>query len=90
MFDKPSLMTRIAVGKIVGFIVGLIGFLLLQIYPFCASLIWSFSRYDLLSPPEYVGTLNYQRIGQEFLTGEGFGRAVWNTAYYGLVSVPLR
>ncbi|MEX1036210.1 MAG: hypothetical protein WDZ54_09655 [Sneathiella sp.] len=29
MFDKPSLITRIAVGKIVGFIVGLIGFLLL-------------------------------------------------------------
>ena len=29
MFGKPSLMTRIAVGKLVGFVIGLIGFVLL-------------------------------------------------------------
>lgn len=29
MFSKPSLITRIAIGKLVGFIIGLIGFLVL-------------------------------------------------------------
>jgi hypothetical protein len=32
MFEKPSLMTRIAVGKGVGFAVGLAGFLLLPLF----------------------------------------------------------
>ncbi|MEM7313009.1 MAG: sugar ABC transporter permease [Planctomycetota bacterium] len=67
----------------------LVGFLFLQLYPFCASLYWSFCRYDLLSPPRLVGTEHYQRLGAELVSGEGFGRAMWNTAYYGFVSVPL-
>ncbi len=65
------------------------GFLLLFAYPFAASLYWSFCEYDLLSPPRFVGVEHYARLAQELRTGEGFGRAVWNTAYYGLVSVPL-
>lgn len=32
MFEKPSLMTRIIVGKTVGFVVGLIGFFLLPYF----------------------------------------------------------
>ncbi len=67
----------------------LIGFLLLVIYPFAASLYWSFCRYDLLSPPEYVGLANYQRLAGELARGEDFGLALWNTIYYALLSVPL-
>ena len=29
MFDKPSLMTRIVIGKGIGFVIGLVGFLAL-------------------------------------------------------------
>jgi hypothetical protein len=32
MFGNPSLMTRMAVGKIIGFVVGLIGFIFLTYY----------------------------------------------------------
>ena len=32
MFGKPSLFTRIAVGKLIGFLVGLSGFLLLPLF----------------------------------------------------------
>ena len=40
MFGKPSLMTRIAVGKFIGFIFGLLGFLLLPfIWPDAGSLL---------------------------------------------------
>ena len=67
----------------------LCGFVLLYAYPFLASLYWSFCEYDLLTAPQFVGVANYQRIVNEFATGTGFGRALWNTAYYALVSVPL-
>ncbi len=67
----------------------IIGFCLFCLYPFAISLWWSFCRYDLLSPPEFVGAENYARIWDELRTGEGVGRALWNTAYYGCLAVPL-
>jgi len=66
----------------------LVGLFALVLYPFVASLIWSFERYDMLSPPRYVGGANYARLADELLTGQRFGQAVWNTAYYAFVSVP--
>jgi len=40
MFGNPSLMTRIAIGKGIGFLVGLVGFFLLpQLLPEAGSLI---------------------------------------------------
>jgi multiple sugar transport system permease protein len=67
----------------------LVGFGALVVYPFVASLGWSFTRYDMLRPAEYVGTDNYARLAEEFWTGQRFGQAVWNTTYFALVSVPL-
>jgi len=67
----------------------LVGLGLLVVYPFAASLYWSFCRFDLLSPPEFIGTQNYQRLASEVATGERFGQALWNTSYYALLSVPL-
>jgi multiple sugar transport system permease protein len=67
----------------------LAGLILLFLYPFAASLYWSFCRYDLLSPPEFVGTEHYSRLGAELMAGERFGKAVWNTCYFALLSVPL-
>ena len=52
----------------------LLGLLGLFAYPFVASLIWSFTEYDLLTAPRYVGTDNYQRVADEILRGEGFGK----------------
>ena len=67
----------------------LIGFALLTVYPFLASLYWSFCRYDLLSDPQWVGGENYGRLAHDLWQGGPFGLALWNTAYYVLVSVPL-
>lgn len=66
-----------------------IGFLALVVYPFLASLAGSFTSYDMLGPPRFVGTENYARLAEEFWTGQRFAQAVWNTAYFALVSVPL-
>lgn len=67
----------------------LIGFVALVVYPFLASLWWSFCRYDLLAPPDVIGFEHYRRLAGELATGRGFGLALWNTLYYALVSVPL-
>lgn len=66
----------------------LVGCLLLVVYPFAATLYWSFCEYDLLTPPRWVGGRNYERIVEELRSGEGVGRALWNTAYYALLAVP--
>ena len=67
----------------------LVGLVALVVYPFVASLVWSFTRYDMLSAPRYVGAENYERLAAEVWTGQRFGQAVWNTAYYAVLSVPM-
>ena len=67
----------------------IIGCLLLVIYPFILSIYWSFHQVDLLSPPHWVAGQNYQRLGEEIVAGQGLGKALLNTAYYALLSVPL-
>jgi multiple sugar transport system permease protein len=67
----------------------LLGLLILFAWPFAISLYWSFCHFDLINPPEPAGWANYQRIGRELWTGQGFGLALFNTAYTILVSVPL-
>lgn len=67
----------------------IIGFCTLTLYPFAASLYWSFCRYDLLTSPRWIGWGHYQRLAEELWQSGPFGRALWNTAYYAAVSVPL-
>ena len=43
----------------------LVGFATLTVYPFLASLYWSFCRYDLLTPPRWIGLANYRRLADE-------------------------
>ena len=66
----------------------IVGLITLTLYPFCASLYWSFCRYDLLGTPRWVGLDNYRRLANELVAGGEFGRALWNTCYYACVSVP--
>lgn len=64
----------------------LMGFLAFQLYPIAASVFYSFSDYNMMQPPRFVGLANFARLfGQDDL----FRRALANTAIYALVSVPL-
>ncbi len=64
----------------------LIGTLIFTIYPIMASFYYSFTSYDIISPPQWVGFDNYI----EAFTGEPqFWRAVSNTFYYALIALPL-
>jgi multiple sugar transport system permease protein len=62
------------------------GFLAFTVYPMIQSLLISFTRYDLLSPPIQIGLANYTEL---FTEDPNFGKVVYNTFYYVVLSVPL-
>ena len=63
----------------------LIGFLVFGLGPLIGSLALSFTRYDILTPPEVVGLENYRRlVTEDFFVG----RTLVNTAFY-LLGLPL-
>ncbi len=65
----------------------LIGFFVFTIIPIIASLYLSFTNYDILSAPTWVGLENYQDI---FLKDERFWKAIQVTFFYVFVHVPIR
>ena len=63
----------------------LIGFLAFTLYPIVASLYYSFTQYDILTPPRFVGLRNYTQL----LHDPDFRQAVTNQLYYVVLAVPL-
>lgn len=64
----------------------LIGFILLILGPMLASLYLSFTSYNLLSAPEWVGVANYQRLFND----SRFIKSLSVTFRFVFISVPLR
>jgi len=64
----------------------LLGFALLVAYPFAYSFYLSFCRYDVLSPPVWVGLRNYRNL---LAHDPLFWKSLYNTFYYAVFSVPL-
>lgn len=65
----------------------LIGFLVFTAGPMIASLVLSFTHWDMLSPPEWVGVKNYVHM----LTADpDFWQSLKVTTVYTVFSVPLR
>lgn len=64
----------------------LVGFLVFTAFPFLASVYLSFTRYDIVSPPAWVGAANYRML----LTRDPlFWKALSITFKYALIAVPL-
>lgn len=63
----------------------LIGFLVLQVFPFLSSLYYSFCDYSLVKAPRWIGLDNYIRL---FTTDPDFLLSVLATVEYCLLSVP--
>ncbi|MCX6048208.1 MAG: sugar ABC transporter permease [Chloroflexi bacterium] len=63
----------------------IIGFLAFRVYPFFASLYYSFTFYPILDTPKWVGFDNYRDLfsDQRFLT------SLYNSTYYAIFAVPL-
>lgn len=65
----------------------LISLLVFTTYPVLATFYLSFTEYNILQPPSWIGLENYQTI---FTEDPAFLKAVRNSAVYALVSVPLK
>jgi len=79
---------RVRHNRIVGYLFispWIIGFLAFALYPFIASLYYSFTAYDILTPPRWIGLHNYQAMTQDPL----FWQSLYNTVFFTVISVPL-
>ena len=63
----------------------LVGFTLFTLGPFLTSVYLSFTRYNIVSSPRWIGLANYQLM----LRDATFWRSLWLTFEYALVAVPL-
>lgn len=64
----------------------MIGFIAFYAVPAVRGVIISFTNWDLLSTPKYVGVANYQKL----LGDPQFWRALQVTLYYVLLNIPLQ
>lgn len=64
----------------------LLGFLVFTAYPFVASIFLSFTRYDIVSPPAWVGAANYRTL---LAADPLFWKSLGVTLRYALLAVPL-
>ncbi|RIK43625.1 MAG: ABC transporter permease [Chloroflexi bacterium] len=62
-----------------------LGLLFFQVGPVFASLVLSFTKYEIITPPEWVGLANYQRLFSDQL----WIKSVQVTLYYVALFVPL-
>lgn len=65
----------------------LIGFFLLTLFPIFMSFYLSFTRYDLLGAPEWIGLTNYVRM---FINDELYRTSIKVTFFYAFTAVPFR
>lgn len=61
-------------------------FLTFTIFPVLASVVLSFTRFNVLNAPEFIGLTNYTNL---FFTDEIFSTAVQNTLVLSLITGPL-
>ena len=65
----------------------IIGFSVFIVYPMVSSLYFSFTHYDLLGSPQWVGFANYKYMFTEDIL---FWKAIKNTVWFIAVAVPLQ
>lgn len=65
----------------------LIGTAVFTVYPFISSLFYSFTNYDLISKPKFVGLANYIEM---FTTDPDFINSLRVTVEYTVLTVPIQ
>jgi multiple sugar transport system permease protein len=71
----------------------LLGFFLLVLYPMLDSLYLSFTQYNIIQPPKWIGMRNYfiMFIGnEEFPRDERFMKSLFVTLHFVFISVPFK
>lgn len=62
-----------------------LGFLVFTLFPFLATLYYSFTSYNIVSAPKWIGLGNYTHLFHDHL----FWLSLWNTGFYTVLEVPL-
>jgi multiple sugar transport system permease protein len=83
-FLKPQ--TRHTINGLLFAAPWLIGIALFWLYPILASAYYSFTKFNGIQTPQWVGLANYAEL---FTNDANFSAAVYNTLYFALVSIPL-
>lgn len=81
-------MTILQQKRLVGTIflgIPLLWMLVFVVAPIFVVLFLSFTSYDIISPPEWIGLFNYEDLYYDRI----FWKSIFNTLYYTLVTVPL-
>jgi multiple sugar transport system permease protein len=65
----------------------LVGFLAFTLYPMASSFYYSFTHFDGLNPPRWIGLNNYRFL---FSEDDEFKQALSNTVYMVLIGVPAQ
>lgn len=63
----------------------IVGFLGFTLYPFLSSIYYSFTSYDVISEPVFIGLENYLNM----LSDPLIAKALYNTFYYAVFAIPL-
>ena len=66
------------------FVLGVLGF---KLFPFMMSFALSFTQYDIINPPQFIGLENYQEL---FFKDPLFHKSLGVTLTFVAISVPLR
>lgn len=83
---RMSQTTRNTINGILFAMPWLIGLLVFWIYPTIASAYYSFTKFNAVQSPEWIGFSNYIQL---FTADDNFWLAVYNTAYFAIFSIPL-
>lgn len=84
---QPTLAGRRRTVAMVMLAPTLAGLAIFFVYPLIASVVYSFTRYNLLAPPQWIGLRNYRYMLSE--DPEVF-TAARNTAWFVVILVPVR
>jgi multiple sugar transport system permease protein len=83
---RSSLARKQAIEGYLCILPWLIGFVCFTVGPMVGALVLSFTEYEIITPPEFTGLRNFQRVFQDPL----FYTSLYNTAYIALLAVPLQ
>jgi multiple sugar transport system permease protein len=90
LFTKRQRMGRLerreAIAGVLFVAPWLLSLLIFTAYPVIAAFLLSFTDYNIVEPPKWIGLENYHKM---FTADTAFWTTVRNSGYYALISVPL-
>jgi multiple sugar transport system permease protein len=62
----------------------ILGLIIFTLYPFCASIYYGFTDFNVLQAPKWIGLSNFSEIARD----EIFYKVLWNTFKYAALTIP--